>query len=362
MKIMVWHLGRKGAGPKYNFEMAMALQNEGHEVHACISEQAENYQDYIKNGIKVVSFNTYNGSISALLSILRLPFIIKVFTAYIHSHNIKNIYCTMPHIWNCFISSRFAETKINYLLTIHDATQHQGEENVILNWLMNRDRRNADGIVVLTEHVKELLKNENKPIYVIPHPAFSFGDGKVTPKKINNKTIKLIFFGRIHPYKGLDILIDAYQSLCKKNDRFSLSIYGAGDMTPYNKEIITLPRVNVHNRWIQDSEIDLIMKNHDICVIPYRDASQSGVIPTALACGLPVVATPVAGLKEQIENGKTGLFADNITSKALLEAIENLANNQSLYEYISSNAILYAKNEMGWDRAAKSSIKAFEES
>ena len=61
----------------------------------------------------------------------------------------------MPHIWNFFFSKRFKKLDISYLLTIHDAELHSGEENKLIDILMKKDRKNADGIVVLTKHVKE---------------------------------------------------------------------------------------------------------------------------------------------------------------------------------------------------------------
>ncbi|EFN9377510.1 TPA: hypothetical protein RHW74_004502, partial [Escherichia coli] len=83
MKIILWHLGRKGAGPKYNLEMALALKKEGYDVYACISKQAENANDYKKHNINHLSLNTYTGGVSALINSLRLPWLINEFKDYL---------------------------------------------------------------------------------------------------------------------------------------------------------------------------------------------------------------------------------------------------------------------------------------
>lgn len=352
-------MGRKGAGPKYNLEMALALKKEGYDVYACISKQAENANDYKKHNINHLSLNTYTGGVSALINSLRLPWLINEFKDYLKINRITHVYCTMPHIWNFFFSKRFKKLDISYLLTIHDAELHSGEENKLIDILMKKDRKNADGIVVLTKHVKEQLKNLGKSIFIIPHPAFSFNNNKNRAKSIvPDQKIKLLFFGRIHHYKGLDILIDAFEILNKKNNRYSLSIYGSGNISPYQKKILELSNITVHNRWIDDVEIPSIISSHDVCVIPYRDASQSGVIPTVMTCGVPLVVTPVAGLKEQVVHLQTAIFAEEVSSDSVARAIDSLVKDISLYEKISKNALLYAQEEMGWEKAAYRSVEA----
>ncbi|ELX8379958.1 glycosyltransferase family 4 protein [Providencia vermicola] len=358
MNILVLHWGRKGAGPKYNLEMATALQNQGCNVHAGISKQAENFHDYSKKGIKTYSINTYHDIKSAGYFLFRLPLIIKKTINYIKKNNITHVYCTMPHIFNVFLSNTFKKNNIKYLLIVHDAKLHSGEENWLIDKLIKNDRKNADGFVVLTNHVRNQLNSLNKPIHVIPHPVFSYGENNNVPKKMSSNTIKLIFFGRIHHYKGLDLLLESYKELTKHSFNFSLSIYGSGDLTPYINLIKDIPNLKIENRWILDSEIENILLKHDICVIPYRDASQSGVIPTAMNCGIPIIATPVDGLKEQIINGKTGIFTTEVSSNSIYQSILYLTSHPEVYEDISKNSIYFAKNNMSWNNAALLSIKA----
>ncbi|WP_206618430.1 hypothetical protein, partial [Aeromonas caviae] len=64
MNILVWHFGRKGAGPKYNYEMALALNeltSDDYEIHAAVSNDADNILDYHTAKLKLFSVNTYTG-------------------------------------------------------------------------------------------------------------------------------------------------------------------------------------------------------------------------------------------------------------------------------------------------------------
>lgn len=362
MNILVWHFGRKGAGPKYNYEMALALNeltNDDYEIHAAVSNDADNILDYHTAKLKLFSVNTYTGIFSAILSLFKIFYIRKRFIKYVVDNEIDCVYCTMPHIWNFFFSSKLKSIGVRYLLTIHDPASHSGEENKIIDYVSKLDRKNADAIVTLTNYAKDELKHLDKKIFVIPHPAFSFAPAPtINVKELPDEKVKLVFFGRIHHYKGLDILLDAYKKLKSENEKFTLSIYGAGDMAPYMPTLHGLSDVHIENRWILEEEINEIMVSHDICVTPYRDATQSGVIATAMACGVPVIATPVAGLKEQILDGETGLFSDDLTARSLYKVIVRLSNDKLLYENISMNSLKFVKEQMTWEKAAVSSISA----
>jgi len=88
--------------------------------------------------------------------------------------------------------------------------------------------------------------------------------------------------------------------------------------------------VSIQQGWIADTEITSVFSQADIVVLPYIEASQSGVFVVALAAGVPTVATPVGGLKEQIETGVTGLLAETVTPEGLAKAIADLISDATL--------------------------------
>ncbi len=91
---------------------------------------------------------------------------------------------------------------------------------------------------------------------------------------------------------------------------------------------------HVVNRWISESEISEQFSRYHAVVLSHIEASQSGVAATALGAGLPLIATPVGGLVEQIEVGQTGLIAERVDAQALADAVERLMLNEGLYTHM----------------------------
>jgi glycosyltransferase involved in cell wall biosynthesis len=143
---------------------------------------------------------------------------------------------------------------------------------------------------------------------------------------------RLLFFGRIVAYKGLDLLLDAYGQLKQTHPDLSLAICGAGDLTPYRAAIDALADVTVENRYIPEEELPGILERSDLMVLPYREASQSGVMALAEAAGMPVVGTPTGALVEQIAPGVNGLIADAVDGKALAYSIGRFLDDPGLYQ------------------------------
>lgn len=88
-----------------------------------------------------------------------------------------------------------------------------------------------------------------------------------------------------------------------------MTVAGSGDFSKYDSMFKELPQVDIVNRYIEDKEIDNYFSiPNTILVLPYLDASQSGVIPVALEYKIPIIASDAGGLKEQMNNGDFGLF------------------------------------------------------
>ncbi len=113
----------------------------------------------------------------------------------------------------------------------------------------------------------------------------------------------------------------------RKNFSCRLVIAGDGDICPYKDKIEQLEDVTLVNRWIGENEIGEFFTHSDLVVLPYSSASQSGVIPIAAAYGLPVIATKVGGLSEQIEDGVSGWLIPPDDVQALTSTIREVLSN-----------------------------------
>lgn len=192
--------------------------------------------------------------------------------------------------------------------------------------------RGQSGYVVLCDAVRDDLLNFMPEARYLdtPHPLYShFGEKRdriasETELKIPHGKKNLLFFGLIREYKGLDILIEAFSGLDKS---YNLIIAGEpyGSFEKYRKLIDESPNrenIFVNTEYIPDNRVSLYFSVADLCVLPYRSATQSGIGAISTYYGVPMVTTNVGGLKEMFGTNGTGIVVDRIDSSAIREAVE----------------------------------------
>ena len=167
-----------------------------------------------------------------------------------------------------------------------------------------------------------------------------------------DRPFRFLFFGRLLPYKGLDLLMDAVDRIDPAVN-FELAIVGNGELGPLGTRMAAHPRVRLDQRWIPEDAVADIFAAADATVAPYREASQSGVLAAAYGAGLPMIATPVGGLAEQIAPFGAGLVADAMTPDAFAAAMTRLATDPALYARLAANTVAAAEGPLSWDRIAQ---------
>lgn len=235
------------------------------------------------------------------------------------------------------------------VLTVHNVNAKTRDSND--NWFnrltLGIQYRLADHLFVHTHRMKgELIEQfqlSASAISVIP-----FGINNAVPNtdldsnearrrlNIAEKDRVILFFGNIAPYKGLEYLVDAFHQLTTRGDHYRLIIAGnIKDCQAYwsrIQEIITREGSGGHIllrvEFIPDIETEIYFKAADVLVLPYRHIYQSGVLFLGYSFGLPVVATDVGALREEIIEGETGFICKSEDSADLARTIES---------YFSSN-------------------------
>jgi glycosyltransferase involved in cell wall biosynthesis len=220
------------------------------------------------------------------------------------------------------------------------------------------------GFVVMSDAVKnDLLKFIPNAKYIFhPHPLYEhFGeriDAAEARKKLNIPDGKkiILFFGFIRKYKGLDILLKA---LAKLYSDYVLIIAGEvyGSFEEYQILIDALvleKQVYLHTRYISNEEVPLFFSAADVCVLPYKSATQSGIISIAYHFDLPVIATNVGGLSESVLHNRTGIVVDAADAKLIAKAIENYFSHNMKPKFQSE--IQSLKKQLSWNSMAKAII------
>ncbi len=217
----------------------------------------------------------------------------------------------------------------------------------------------ADYFVLLSEKVKDDLLRlfpaaKNK---VLPHPVYSiFGthvEKSEAKKYLNLSAEKIIlFFGFIRDYKGLDILLEA-MSLLK--DKLDVKLLVAGEFysneEKYNKLIEKFGLENfiyLRTEFIPTSEVKYYFSASDCVILPYRDATQSGIVQIAMNFKIPVIASNVGGIEEVITNGVSGFIIEKENPEALAAAINKFYSESKEMEFVK-NISLEAK-KYSWEK------------
>lgn len=207
--------------------------------------------------------------------------------------------------------------------------------------------RGCDHLVTLSEAVERdiySLIGKDRGVTVIPHPVYDHFGSKL-PKSTAREQLgihplrkTILFFGLIREYKGLDILIRAFNEL---DDTYQLVIAGEcyGDDSAYRMLIDqNCHRENIVyiNKYIDDKLVPWFFSAADLCVLPYRTATQSGITAIALHFELPIVSTDTGGLREMVADAGMGLVTRGFEPMDLAEAIEEATGEDRLEGFRAS--------------------------
>ena len=120
-------------------------------------------------------------------------------------------------------------------------------------------------------------------------------------------------------------------------------------------------RFEVHNEFVsRDLSADLF-RRASVVVLPYTEASQSGVLAFAYTFGKPVVVTDVGSLPEVVDEGETGLVVPPKDTQALAEAVVSVLSNPEKRRAMGEKAYLKATTDLSWDRIAEQTMGVYEE-
>jgi glycosyltransferase involved in cell wall biosynthesis len=182
-------------------------------------------------------------------------------------------------------------------------------------------------------------------VHVVPHVKIGEDTRSVADEPADGEP-RVLFFGRIWEYKGLEYLIRAEPLITSKIPRARIVIAGTGEnFNRYGRMMLHPDRFIVHNEYISNEKRAELFSQASLVVLPYVEASQSGVIPLAYSFGKPVVATTVGGLPEMVDHGKTGYLVPPRDAKALAEAIVLLLQDQQQRRLFGTNGMRKINSE-----------------
>src|SRR5437763_6503341 len=211
-----------------------------------------------------------------------------------------------------------------------------------------------DAVVVHSEHGAARLRDEAGVdpgrVHVIPHGAFDYltrqPDERPLPEDLANvEGPVVLFFGLLRPYKGIDVLLEAFRSV----EGAELWIVGNPRMPTAPLHELAGPDVRFVERFVTDPEIPAFFRRADLVVLPYHQIDQSGVLYTALAFGRPLVLTSVGGFTELAERHDAARLVPPGDPTALALALNELLADPAERERLGQAAADAAATAYSWD-------------
>lgn len=357
-RVLVVSLGRRGGVTEYGWLMGRALceQTPTAVVYSSFAENAHKWRSIECSALGVPTFRGLTGLLLSPFALRRFARIVR----FARDFAPDVVYYPGGHAWKPLLDVLLP--RATTVLTVHDPQLHPGERSAawqLFDWL---NHRRADGYVLLNSAQRDAFIAKRgvsaERVNVIPHGVFDDYVSDDAMRGESGASVSVpsfesgrfaLFVGRLMPYKGLDVLLEAYDTLAEPGP---LVIAGSGNLTPREcallRKLANRP-VRFVNSWMPDSEMAALVGACRFVVLPYRSATQSGVIPLAYAFGKPAVASNTAGLTEQVIDGKTGLLVPPCDVPALAAALAALyAMSDKDYEFMSAACAELARTEWSW--------------
>ncbi|MFL5782282.1 MAG: glycosyltransferase [Thermoleophilaceae bacterium] len=242
------------------------------------------------------------------------------------------------------------------LLTAHDVLPREPRPGQ--RAATRRLLRSMDAVVAHSEHGAARLRDElgvdAARVHVIPHGSFDYLTRLPEERPLPDELAAVerhvvLFFGLLRPYKGLDVLLDAWRSVEVDAE---LWIVGMPRMDLAALRAAADARVRFVPRFVSDPEIPAYFRRADVVVLPYRETEASGVLYTALAFGKAMVMSDVGGFSE-VGAGRLVPPSDaGALSAALTEVLTTESERRQLGEGASAAAV-------SWDDVAARTIDLY---
>src|SRR6266542_998575 len=256
----------------------------------------------------------------------------------------------------------FLSPGVPKLVAIHDARVHLGERNTRAGRIRRIAVRRAQRLLFYSRFSQQQFGTSPGTPFstVIPLGPKLVWSELCGPAKAGTDH-SLLFFGRLSAYKGLDVLYAALPSIAERVPGLRVVVAGRpgpGFTPPPPPALPNSGALETYFERIDPSTLCTLFQRARVVVLPYVEASQSGVVQTAFAFHTPVVASAVGGLPEDVDDNVTGLLVPPRDPHALAVAVSRMLLHDQLFERLVGNirdSVAHA-----WPSAAQQLVEQYQ--
>lgn len=308
-RVAIVYWGTRGGGARYVRDLASMAADQDLPLLWSLSSKNELLEEVLAvishQRVHIADLPDRKSSLVNPIKMLRAS--MDAF-GWLKANNVQRIYFAMPHPWDVALEFVAKRHRIQVWRAIHDGRRHRGDTWPSTPEIRSMAKR-ADKAVFFSSFVRQQFALA--PDKVLETSLLSYAAAASAPK-----SGRVVFVGRIRPYKGLSLLARSWPLV--KTQGAELHVLGDGDGLP--PDIFKVAHVT--NRWLSEVEIDDAIASAHVLILPYQEASQSGLVPIARRLGTPVVITPVGGLLQQIAGYSAGFVAKTLGPEDLAATID----------------------------------------
>ncbi|HYW21786.1 MAG TPA: glycosyltransferase family 4 protein [Nodularia sp. (in: cyanobacteria)] len=342
----------------YTIELANSLVNYVDLTLIQQEKSSKACKDVLDSRIPVLTFKKpdmrYPSNILAMGEMMGL--IKKVAPDVLHVQETNDIW---------YLSTLLLNKMPPLVTTIHDLFSHPGDNQKVFAADYTRPIAfyRSQQLIVHTQIHKKTLNEKfripNHKINVLPHGELgSLYKRRSQSNNTHQEPYTLLFFGRIWPYKGLKYLLEAMPLIAQQIPEVKLIIAGRGEnMDQYFPDGYDPQRYEIFNNFIPNEDVISLFERSTITVLPYIEASQSGVAALSYGMGTPVVASDIGGLSEIVRHQEDGLLVPPRDVKALADAIICLLKDHQLYKKIQNATFTRCLEDLNWSHIAEQTVE-----
>ena len=253
------------------------------------------------------------------------------------------------------------------ILTVHDTDPFNGNPAARLQRVGGqRSFAHFDQLIVHTRQGRDRLLQQGADAdstAILPHGSLSSAPPAAADAMQGPVTIML--FGKIKPYKGADVLIEAFAALpppLRRDVRVRIVGQPYMDLSSLRDQATALgvaQSVSIEPVFIADDEVDRLFGPGAIAVFPYREIEASGVLSYAIANARPIIASRLGSFAEMLVDGVHGRLVPPNDAPALTEALAALLADRTAASACAAAVAALASDVAGWDEIARETLSIY---
>jgi len=248
------------------------------------------------------------------------------------------------------------------LVTVQGSDIFQVTRNPVGAWITRETLYRCDLIVALSRALQERvirLGVDPSKIYVIPNGVDTT---QFTPLDKKSREPLILFVGSLIPRKGVNYLLQAMPYVFLSVPEYRLVIVGEGPEKPFLHQLTKDLGIEDRVSFVGDQphqEVKRWMQRARVLVLPSLEEGMGVVLVEALACGTPVVASCIDGIKDVV-TPEVGILVPPADSKAMSEAIVEILRDPERWAEASRSARARAEMYYRWDKIAKRYVELYQ--